>query len=76
MFRVRARDPGGAWMKKGDVTCSEFGAGFRRLELALGPGTKGEYRCHACGQLLEEFDGNALVAYRLTIQPSIKAIRE
>jgi len=25
---------------------------------------------------VEEFDGNALVAYRLTIQPSIKAIRE
>jgi hypothetical protein len=40
----------------------------RRLELELSTqsGTKGEYRCPACGELLEKFNGNALVAYRLT----------
>src|SRR3954453_15979134 len=63
-------------MKKEDVTCSECGAGFRRIELASQPGTKGEYHCSACGEVLEKFDGSALVAYRLTIHPSIKAIRE
>ncbi|TYO62001.1 hypothetical protein FXV83_35090 [Bradyrhizobium hipponense] len=62
-------------MKKNDVTCSACGAGFRRLELATQPGTKGDYRCPACGEVLETFDGNAFVAYRLTIQPSMKAIR-
>jgi hypothetical protein len=36
---------------------------------------KGEYRCPACGELLEKF-GSALIAYRLTIQPSIKDIRD
>jgi hypothetical protein len=42
-------------MKKGDVICSECGAGFRRLELELSThsGTKGEYRCPACGEVLE-----------------------
>jgi DNA-directed RNA polymerase subunit RPC12/RpoP len=62
-------------MKKGDVTCSACGAGFRRLELASGPATQGEYRCPTCGELLEKFDGNAFVAYRLTIQPSIRGVR-
>jgi DNA-directed RNA polymerase subunit RPC12/RpoP len=63
-------------MKKGDVTCSECGAGFRRLELTSQSGTKGEYRCPACGEILEKFDGSALIAYRLTIQPSVKGIRD
>jgi hypothetical protein len=61
-------------MKKGDVTCPACGAGFRRLELATPPASKGEYRCPACSELLETFDGNSLVAYRLTIEPSIKKI--
>lgn len=65
-------------MKKGDVTCSECGAGFRRLELELPTqrGTEGEYHCSACGELLERFDGSTMIAYRLTIQPSIKGIRD
>jgi DNA-directed RNA polymerase subunit RPC12/RpoP len=63
-------------MKQGDVTCSECGAGFRRLELSTQAGAKGEYRCPACGALLEKLDGQALVVYRLTIQPSIKCIRD
>ena len=62
-------------MKKGDVTCSGCGAGFRRLELETAPATKGEYRCPACGWLLEKFDGDKFVAYRVTIQPSIRALK-
>lgn len=61
-------------MKKDDVTCGECGAGLRRLELSSRRGTKGEYRCPACGNLLEAFDGKNLVAYRLTIQPSIRTL--
>lgn len=63
-------------MKKGDITCSECGAGFRRLELDSEPPNTGEYRCPACGELVERFEGNAFVAYRLTIQPSTKYIRD
>jgi DNA-directed RNA polymerase subunit RPC12/RpoP len=59
-------------MKKGDVTCSECWAGFRRRELMSAPATKGEYRCPACGKVLEKFDGSKFVTYRLTVQPSIK----
>jgi hypothetical protein len=59
-------------MKKGDATCSECGAGFRRLELTSMPPNRGEYRCSACGNVLEKFDGTTFVAYRLTIHPSIK----
>ncbi len=62
-------------MKKGDVTCS-CGAGFKRLELAMEPGTKGEYQCPACGEVIEKLDGNRFVAYRLTVQPSTRAIRD
>lgn len=64
-------------MRKSDVTCAECGAGFRRIELDSLPGSSGEYRCPACGEVLETFDSKqAFVAYRLTIQPSIKAVRE
>jgi uncharacterized protein (UPF0212 family) len=63
-------------MKKGDVACSECGAGFRRLELPFVSGAEGEYHCPACGELLEKFDGGKLIAYRLTVQPSIKGDRE
>ena len=52
----------GERMKKDDVTCPECGAGFRRLELIVAVGTKGEYRCPACDAVLEKFDGSALVA--------------
>ena len=63
-------------MKKGGVTCSECGAGFQRLELESAPATKGEFRCPVCGELLEKFDGSKFVAYRLTIQPSVKRTRD
>jgi hypothetical protein len=59
-------------MKKGDATCSECGAGFRRLELMSLPPSRGEYRCPACGTVLEKFNGTTFVAYRLTIHPSTK----
>jgi predicted Zn finger-like uncharacterized protein len=63
-------------MKKGDVTCPECGAGFRRIELLSRPGNEGEYRCAACGHLLEKLPGDRFVAYRLTVQPSIKDLNE
>ncbi|WJR78672.1 hypothetical protein [Bradyrhizobium sp. NP1] len=63
-------------MKKDDVTCSECGAGFRRLELSSEPGNKGEYRCPACGEVLEVFDGSHFVAYRLTIEPCARAMKD
>jgi hypothetical protein len=56
-------------MKKGDVTCLECGAGFHRLELVSMPHSRGEYQCPVCDTVLEKFDGTALVAYRLVVQP-------
>jgi len=56
-------------MKKGDATCSGCGAGFRRLELAIGPSTKGEYRCPACGEVVEKFDGSAFTASPSSLPP-------
>ncbi|MBR1129725.1 hypothetical protein [Bradyrhizobium iriomotense] len=63
-------------MRKSDVICSECGAGFRRLELWSQPGEKGEYRCPACDTPLETFDGSKLIAYRLTIEPSVRSMRD
>jgi uncharacterized Zn-finger protein len=57
-------------MKKGDVTCPECGAGFRRIELSSRSGRKGEYSCPACGTMLEVFDGAREVVYRLTVVPT------
>ena len=51
------------------VTCLACGAGFRRLELPFERGAKGEYCCPVCGTMLEKFDGETLVAYRLTVRP-------
>lgn len=50
------------------------GAGFRRIELSSKSRDKGEYRCPVCDTALETFDGTKLIAYRLTIQPSIRAL--
>jgi hypothetical protein len=35
------------------------------------PGESGEFRCVACNDLLEVFDGSREVAIRLTVQPSL-----
>jgi transposase-like protein len=56
-------------MKKSDITCPKCHAGYRRIELASGVGTTGEFRCLLCDHVLEVFDGSAEVAIRLTIQP-------
>jgi predicted Zn finger-like uncharacterized protein len=62
-------------MKTIDVICPHCGAGFRRLELASERGAGGEYRCPVCDTTLEIFDGNEFVAYRLTEQPAIRALK-
>jgi transposase-like protein len=56
-------------MRKSDVICPKCGAGYRRIELVSRPGTKGEFRCLTCDDLLEVFDGSTEVALRLTVQP-------
>ena len=56
-------------MRKSDVTCPKCHAGYRRVELVSRKGTKGEFRCLLCGDVLEVFDGETDVAIRLTVQP-------
>jgi hypothetical protein len=56
-------------MKKSDVSCPNCHAGYRRIELTTRSGTKGEFRCLLCDQILETFDGSSEVAIRLTVQP-------
>jgi len=56
-------------MKKSDIVCRKCGAGFNRIELTSQRGIEGKYRCRACGVVLESFDGQSLVAYRLTVRP-------
>jgi transposase-like protein len=56
-------------MKKSDVTCPKCNAGYRRIELASGVGTKGEFRCLLCDHVIEVFDGSTEIAIRLTVQP-------
>jgi predicted Zn finger-like uncharacterized protein len=63
-------------MRKGDAICPECGAGFRRMELTSIKGQAGEFRCPLCGTLIEAWDGETQVAYRLTIQPSLKSLHE
>jgi hypothetical protein len=53
-------------MKKSDVTCAKCHAGYRR-------GTRGEFRCLVCDEVLEIFDGSTDVAMRLTVQPVLNA---
>jgi hypothetical protein len=59
-------------MRKGDATCSECGAGYRRIEITSASGKAGEFRCSVCDHLIETWDDGAQVAYRMTIQPSLK----
>ena len=63
-------------MKKSDVQCPDCGAGYRRIELASRPGTPGSrYTCLVCYRVLEAFDGEHEVAYRLTVNPERPASR-
>ncbi|MDE2380446.1 MJ0042-type zinc finger domain-containing protein [Bradyrhizobium sp.] len=57
-------------MEKGDLTCPNCGAGFRRIALTSLPGRSGEFRCAICDTVLEVLDGSRAVAYRLTVAPS------
>ncbi|MBR0774365.1 hypothetical protein JQ625_05915 [Bradyrhizobium diazoefficiens] len=61
-------------MISSDRTCPDCGAGFRRIELAVEHGSEGEYRCPACDAVLEILDGKCVVAYRMTILPSARAL--
>jgi hypothetical protein len=61
-------------MLKSDVSCSECGAGFRRVELSSIPSRMTEFRCGVCDNLIEVLDGTAGVEYRLTVQPSLNAL--
>ena len=63
-------------MMKADVTCPGCGAGFRRIELVSKTGTQGQYSCPSCYTVLETFDGCHLVAYRLTVQPSVRTLHD
>ena len=57
-------------MKKGDVTCPDCFAGYRRIELVSRKGQPGHYKCLICERILEVLDGSREIAYRLTVQPS------
>ena len=56
-------------MKKSDLSCPTCHAGYRRIELTSRPGSRGEYRCLLCDEVLETIDGSTDVAIRLTVQP-------
>ena len=56
-------------MRKGDATCAECRAGFRRIELDSRKGRPGEFRCPICSSVLEVSDGSTEIAYRLTVAP-------
>ena len=49
--------------------------GLRWSEASSAPASEGEYRCPGCDEVLERFDGSNFVAYRLTVQPSLKGER-
>jgi hypothetical protein len=56
-------------MRKSDVICPKCKAGYRRIELVTRPGSRGEFHCLLCENILEVFDGSTEVALRLTVQP-------
>jgi transposase-like protein len=56
-------------MRQSDVTCPKCHSGYRRIELVSRKGSKGEFHCVSCDQVLEVFDGSTYVAIRLTVQP-------
>jgi hypothetical protein len=61
-------------MKKSDVQRLDC-AGYRRIQLVSRPGKAGPYHCLVCHRLLETFDGEHEVAYRLTVNPERPARR-
>ena len=63
-------------MRKGDASCPECGAGFRRIELTSVRGQPGEFRCTMCDCLIEVLDGSTEVGYRLTVPPSLRGLYE
>jgi predicted Zn finger-like uncharacterized protein len=63
-------------MQKGDASCPECGAGFRRIELTSISGEAGEFRCSVCDHLIEAWEGGPEIVYRLTVQPSLKGLYE
>jgi transposase-like protein len=56
-------------MRSSDIICPQCKAGYRRIEVASGGRTRGEYHCLLCKHVLEVFDGSREVAIRLTVQP-------
>lgn len=56
-------------MKIEDVSCRGCGAGFLRVELSTRRGTDKDYRCPVCDTVLEVFETDCLIAYRLTEHP-------
>jgi transposase-like protein len=56
-------------MRSSDIICPKCRAGYRRIEVASGNKTRGEYRCLLCDQVLEVLDTENEVAIRLTVQP-------
>jgi hypothetical protein len=70
MLELWNRDGSFAGMRSSDIICPECTAGYRRIEVASGNRTTGEYRCQLCDHVLEVFDTANEVAIRLTVQPS------
>jgi hypothetical protein len=56
-------------MRQSEVTCLKCHSGYRRIELVSRKGSKGEFHCVSCDQVLEVFDGSTYVAIRLTVRP-------
>ena len=42
-------------MRRSDIICPQCKAGYRRIEVVSGNGTKGEYRCLLCDYVLEVY---------------------
>jgi hypothetical protein len=56
-------------MRSSAIICPKCKAGYRRLEVASGRRTNGEYRCLLWDHILEVFDVSTEVDIRLTVQP-------
>jgi len=63
-------------MRKSDVICPACHAGFQRIELTSAKGRSGNFCCPVCSHLIESLDDSTLVAYRLTVNPIMKVLKE